>query len=296
MKFVDPKNDIAFRKIFGTNQKKEILISFLNAVLAFEGDKRIVDLTIQNPYQSPQTEDLKNTILDIKAINQAGEEFIVEMQNKNIGDFTKRSLYYTSKAYVNQLDKSITYSRLQKVYFVGIINFRLFETQNYISKHMIINQENGKQDIKDFEFYFIELQKFEKDIKNLDTILDKWIYFIKNASNLNIIPKELVSEYEIKEAFDIAEEHCWNKEELEIYTRMRMKIMDDINAIDTATKIGLEKGMEIGVEKGKLEGKLEGEKQKAIEIAKKMLAKNSDIGIIVEFTGLSESEIKEIIF
>jgi len=295
MKFVDPKNDIAFRKIFGTNQKKEILISFLNAVLAFEGDKRILDLTIQNPYQSPQTEDLKNTILDIKAVNEAGEEFIVEMQKKNLGDFAKRSLYYTSKAYVNQLEKNVGYSLLKKVYFVGIVDFILFDNQNYISKHMMINQENGKQDIKDFELYFIELQKFNIDIKKLNTILDKWVYFIKNASNLECVPDEFSQNYEIKEAFDIAEEHCWNKDELDAYTKIRMKIMDDINALETATKIGLEKGIEIGVEQGKVEGKLEGEKQAKIEMAKNSLAIGLDIKTVAKLTSLSESEIEEII-
>jgi len=200
------------------------------------------------------------------------------MQKKNLGDFTKRSLYYTFKAYANQLDKNVGYNLLKKVYFVGIIDFKLFENQNYISRHIITNQDNGKQDIKDFEFYFIELQKFEKDIKDLDTILDKWIYFIKNASNLEFIPNEFSQNYEIKEAFDIAMEHCWNKEELEIYTRIRMQIMDDINAIDTATKIGIEKG----------------EKQAKIEIVKVLLSLGDDIAKISKVTALSHSEIEEI--
>ncbi|RUM55299.1 MAG: transposase, partial [Nautilia sp.] len=116
MKFADPKNDLAFKKIFGNEKKKEILISFLNAVLDFKGEKRIVDVKIVNPYQVPKIEDLKETILDIKAKNEKGEEFIVEMQKRNLGDFAKRSLYYTSKAYVSQLDKKQDYSKLKKVY------------------------------------------------------------------------------------------------------------------------------------------------------------------------------------
>ncbi|HRF57610.1 MAG TPA: Rpn family recombination-promoting nuclease/putative transposase, partial [Campylobacterales bacterium] len=105
MQFADPRNDIAFKKIFGDETKKEILISLLNAILDFQDEKTIVDLQILNPYQVPKIEELKETILDIKAKNSNGEEFIVEMQKKDLNDFAKRSLYYTSKAYVSQINK-----------------------------------------------------------------------------------------------------------------------------------------------------------------------------------------------
>ncbi|MEA3314613.1 MAG: Rpn family recombination-promoting nuclease/putative transposase, partial [Campylobacterota bacterium] len=106
MKFADPKNDIAFKKIFGDESKKEILISFLNAILDFKDDERIEDITILNPYQVPKIEELKETILDIRATNKKKQHFIVEMQKNDYKDFAKRSLYYTSKAYVQQLDKA----------------------------------------------------------------------------------------------------------------------------------------------------------------------------------------------
>ena len=116
MIFADPKNDLAFKKIFGNEQHKEILISFLNAVLDFKKGYTIVDVALANPYQVPRIPELKETILDIKATNKNGETFIVEMQKKDVGDFTKRSLYYTSKAYVNQIDVAEKYLELKKVY------------------------------------------------------------------------------------------------------------------------------------------------------------------------------------
>lgn len=246
MKFADPKNDIAFKKIFGNDQHKNILISFLNAVLDFSGDNTIVAVTLANPYQVPKIPELKETILDIKATNQKGNTFIVEMQRKDLGNFNKRSLYYTSKAYVNQLDKGNDYNKLKKVYFIGIVNFIIFEHPNFISRHLIINQETGLQDLSDFEFSFIELPKFNKDLEALKSILDKWIYFIKNVENLTMIP-ENYQHKDFKEAFNVATQTTWNKQELEIYDYVSLKEFDDINALQTAKNKGIEQGIEQGV-------------------------------------------------
>jgi len=231
MTFADPKNDLAFKKIFGNEKHKEILISFLNATLDFIDEKEIVEVSLANPYQVPKIPELKETILDIKATNREGEKFIVEMQKKDLGDFTKRSLYYTSKAYVSQLDKGTDYSRLKKVYFIGILNFKIFDNKNYISRHLITNQETNSQDLKDFEFTFIELPKFHKKLEELETILDKWTYFLKYASDLTIIPKEYDNIEVFQEAFEIATQTAWDKKELEVYEYMLLKEFDEINAL-----------------------------------------------------------------
>ncbi len=297
MRFADIKNDIAFKKVFGDMSKKEILISFLNAVLDFQDNKKIVDVTILNPYQAPKIEDLKETILDIKATNQDKENFIVEMQKKDLGDFAKRSLYYTSKAYISQLEKGNNYSKLKKVYFIGILNFKVFDSQNYISRHLILNQETMKQDLSDFEFSFIELPKFKLKLKDLKTTLDKWIFFIKNAQKLDLIPKEFETIDEFREAFEIATQYKWTKKELEIYDYISLKEMDEQNAIETAKKkmeIAIKEAVEKAEVKAKAEGKTEGEKQKAIEIAKNLLLVKVDINLISQSTGLSVDEIEEL--
>jgi len=285
LKFADPKNDLAFKKIFGNEKHKNILISFLNAVLDFKDEMEIIDVELVNPYQVPKIPELKETILDIKAKNKSGESFIVEMQKKDLGDFAKRSLYYTSKAYVSQLDKGKDYSKLKKVYFIGILNFNIFENKSFISRHLIINQETNLQDLKDFEFTFIELPKFNKELNELKTILDKWIYFIKNAENLELIPKEFKNQ-EFKEAFEIAKQTAWNKEELEVYDYIALKEADEINALRTAERKGLQKGLEKGREEGK--------KEKAMEIAKNLLNLGLDIESISKTTDLSVEEIKNI--
>ncbi len=283
MRFADPKNDLAFKKIFGDENHKDILISFLNSILDFKNEKTIVDISLLNPYQVPKIEELKETILDIQATNKNKEKFIIEMQKKDLGDFAKRSLYYTSKAYVEQLNKGYDYSKLKKVYFIGILNFNMFDNESYISRHLIINQETTKQDIDDFEFTFLELSKFTKELKQLDTILDKWIYFIKNASNLDLIPKEYEDIKEFKEAFHIATQTQWNKEEMKVYDYIGLKEFDEINAIKTAERKAEKKGIEKGIEKG------------AIEIAIKSIKKGLDIDTIIEITSLDKQTVQELI-
>ncbi len=260
MRFLDPTNDLVFKKIFGNEQKKNILISFLNAVLDFQGEKEIIDVEILNPYQVPKIEDLKETILDIRATDKLNRNFIVEMQKEDKGDFQKRSLYYTSKAYISQLAEGGMYQTLKRVYFIGILNFELFENTNYLSRHLILDQRTQKQELEDFEFTFIELKKFDKTLSELETVVDKWIYFLKNAKNLEIIPNEFEQQPEFKEAFFIANSFGWTTAEMDIYDYMKLKEADRENEINTAKnkafKKGLEKGMEKGLEKGKIEMQL----------------------------------------
>jgi len=278
MKFADPKNDIAFKKIFADERHKDVLISFLNAILDFKGNKEIVDIEILNPYQVPKIEELKETILDIRAKNKNGESFIVEMQKKDLGDFAKRSLYYTSKAYISQLDKGLNYDKLKKVYFIGILNFSMFDNPNYISRHLILDKDTLKQEIDDFEFTFIELPKFNKKLNELETVLDKWIYFIKEAQNLEMIPKEFTQK-EFLEAFDIATQYTWDKKELEVYEYVALKEYDEIMALRTAEKKGVNKGIEIGAKKAK------------IDMVKSMLKDNLPLDMIEKYSGLDKKDI-----
>ena len=290
MRFADPKNDLAFKKIFGNSKHTNILISFLNSVLDFRDSKEIVEVELANPYQVPKIPELKETILDIQATNKNGEKFIVEMQRKDLGNFTKRSLYYTSKAYVEQLPKGNDYTSLKKVYFIGIVNFDIFNSKKFISRHLIINKETNQQDLDDFEFTFIELPKFNKELQELDSILDRWIYFIKNAQDLTLIPKEYENKNEFLDAFEVAKQTSWNKEELKVYEYMALKEFDEVNALRTAEKKGFLKGEQRGLEKG-IEKGVEKEK---LEIAKKSISQGLDNSTISMITGLDEATIESL--
>ena len=158
MKFVNPKNDVAFKKIFGSQDKTNILISFLNAVLGLSGDKEIQTVELLNPYQTPKLASLKSTILDIKATDKREITYIIEMQIAHVIGIKKRFTYYTAKAYASQIERGEEYPKLNQVIFIGILDFTLFEhNSHYLSRHQILDRKTQRQEFKDIELTFIDL-------------------------------------------------------------------------------------------------------------------------------------------
>ncbi|MCP5049056.1 MAG: Rpn family recombination-promoting nuclease/putative transposase [bacterium] len=308
MKFADPKNDIAFKKIFGDENKKGILISFLNNILNFSGTtKEIIDITLKNPYQVPKLEGLKETILDIKALDKRNIHYIIEMQVIHTPALEKRILYYVSKAYYQQLDKAEDYPRLNQVIFLGFLDFTLFkESPDYATRHLILEEGTHNHYFKDFELNFVELPKFEKSLQQLTDLKDKWIYFVKNAGNMTIIPKEMEEPSEIREAFEVANQLSWTKEELDVYDYIGVNIQDERGRLQHAREegikegtkegkvIGIEEGKQIGIEEGKQIGIEEGERGKALTVAKELLNNGVAIDIIVKSTGLTREVIESL--
>jgi len=237
MKFVDVKNDIAFRKIFGNENRKETLISFLNAVLDFHGDQRITEVIILNPYQLPKLKGGKVTIIDVKATDQMGRTYIIEMQVGDIDGFAKRVLFYSSKSYSDQIKRADFYRKLHPVIFIGILDFEHTENKNYIIRSQIRDVETGEQTIKDMEFTFIELPKFTKELAELKTLTEKWVYFIKNAENLEVIPDNINDEG-LKLAYEEANVQTWTQEELDAYEYAFMREEDERARLDKAKKDG----------------------------------------------------------
>ena len=251
MKFVDVTNDVAFRKIFGNDNRKEVLISFLNAVLLLENDNQIMSVEILNPYQLPSIRGGKVTIVDIKAKDQHQKSYIVEMQVAPIDGFDKRVLYYASNSYSSQIERGDAYKNLNPTFFIGILNFEITKNPYYLSRHKIVDIDTGENIIKDIEFNFIELPKFNKAENDLKTIIDQWIYFIKNAENLNIIPQNVI-DAGLQNAYEDADKHSWSKEELEEYDYALMREQDEIGKLEYAEKMG------------KIEGKIESIKKALI--------------------------------
>jgi len=288
LSFVNPKNDVAFRKIFGDENKKEILISFLNNILEFAGtNKEIVDITIKNPYQVPRLLELKETILDIKAVDKRGIHYIIEMQVFHTAAFEKRVLYYVSKAYHQQLDKGDDYPRLNQVIFLGFLDFAMFEgNPHYCTRHLFLEEKSNEHYFQDFELNFVELPKFNKPLDRLEDVKDKWIYFVKHAGDMKMIPEELQNPRELMEAFASANQMSWSRVEMEAYEERGILIQDERGRIEFAEKSGLERGEKIGLEKGI--------QQEKIQVAKKMKAKGNDGAFIAEITGLPTHEIDKL--
>jgi predicted transposase/invertase (TIGR01784 family) len=270
MTFADPKRDIAFKKVFGNENKTEILICFLNAVLDLHDEHAIMEITILNPYQAPKISILKESNLDVRAKTQGGVTFIVEMQVEKQDYFAKRALYYTAKAYVAQIEKAEQYPKLNQVIFIGILDFTLFETTDYLSTHLILDKKTHTQEITDLELNFIELPKFTLQLEELTTIIEKWVYFFKHAGDLTVIPDALSDPHELVEAFELLEQHTWTKDELDIYDYWAMKEAGHQDALETAKRDGRK------------------------DVAKRMLHDNVPLDTIVKWTGLSREEIEKL--
>jgi predicted transposase/invertase (TIGR01784 family) len=275
MKFVDVTNDIAFRKIFGNDNKKLSLISFLNAVIKFPNGNIITDVDILNPYQLAKLAGGKTTIVDVKAKDKAGNSFIVEMQVAEADFFHKRILYYTSSSYTSQLTEGKEYSKLRPAYFIGILEFEISKNHNYFSCHKVLDIETNEHIIQDIEFNFIELPKFTKALENLETSIDQWTYFIKNAENLTVMPEGLQDEG-LKEAYIEANKHNWTQAELDDYERASIKEQDDKGILALAERRAAEKES----------------KNRTNEIAKNAKAMGIKIDDIAKMTGLGEEEIR----
>jgi len=276
MQFADVKTDIAFKKVFGSEQHKEILIGFLNAVLDLQGNKRIKEITLKNPWQPPDLPTLKETILDVKALDHRGITFIVEMQVKGQPCFDKRALYYTAKAYTAQIDKGEEYPKLNQVIFIGILDFNSFDGDSYLTRHLILNKETLQQELRDFEFNFIELRKFNKQEAELESIVEKWVYFIKNARNLTMIPKSAEAIPELKAAYAQAAMNTWSREELEVYEYWQIRDTADRLSMEAEVAKGIEQGIEKGIEK----------------VARNMKSVGITVEVIMQTTGLSREEIE----
>ena len=286
MIFINPKTDFAFKKIFGSEQSKDILISFLNSIL-YQGNPTIEDLEILNPYLAPKIRGIKDTYLDVRAKITGDKTVIIEMQVLNVEGFEKRILYNAAKAYSIQLETGEDYTLLNPVIALTITDFEMFPHLDKIISRFILKEKNYLIDylIYDIELVFVELPKFNKKLEELETITDKWLYFIKSARTLESVPEIMGTVPEIQKAFEIANQANLSREELEDLEKREIYIHDQRNAIKRALRQGQEQGREQGREQGIKETK--------VEIAKRLL-KFLDEETVSQNTGLSLEEVQSL--
>jgi predicted transposase/invertase (TIGR01784 family) len=291
MIFINPKTDYAFKKIFGSSESKDILISFLNALI-YEGNPTIEDLEIINPNLPPQVEGLKDTYLDVKAKLADGTLVIIEMQVLNVQSFGKRVLYNAAKTYAFQLQKGEGYRMLKPVIALTITDFEMFPSSAELISRFVYKEVNSNliYPENEVDLVFVELPKFSKEEKQLETLTDKWIYFMKYARSLTEVPETMDRVPEIHKAFDIANQAKLSREEVEDLERREQFIYDQQGAIIKAAQEAREEGRQEGKEEGREEGREEGMREKALAIARQLLAR-LDNETISQITGLSIEEI-----
>jgi predicted transposase/invertase (TIGR01784 family) len=279
--FINPKTDFAFKKIFGSEQSKGILISFLNALL-YNENPVIEDLEIINPYLAPKIRGVKDTYLDVRAKITGDKTVIIEMQVLNVESFEKRVLYNAAKAYSVQLQMGEDYSLLNPVIALTITDFTMFEFDKIISRFVLKEKEYLVDYLSyDIELVFVELPKFTKQLNELATLTDKWIYFLKHAKQLQTVPEVMGTVPEIQQAFAIANQVNLSQDELEDLEKREIFIQDLRGAITKATRQGIQQGIQ------------QGTKETQIEIAKRLL-NVLDPQTISQTTGLSIEEIQSL--
>lgn len=290
MRFINPKTDFAFKKIFGSNQSKPILISFLNAMI-YDGNPTIADLEIIDPYLASRVQYLKDSYLDVKARLAGGATVIIEMQVLNVESFAKRVVYNTAKTYSTQLIRGEGYFKLKPVIALTITDFEMFDNDREVISHFVFKEKKRLFDYVDpeIELIFIELPKFNKQLDELETLTDKWVYFMKNAPSLEVVPSTMEIVSEIQQAFEIANETNLNPEELSDLEARERYILDQQGIL----RKGIEEGREQGREEGREEGLALGMREKALEIARQLL-NVLDNQTISQTTGLSVEDIQKL--
>ena len=312
---INPRIDIAFKKIFGSEENKDLLISLINSIVSEEDQVRIV--TLLNPYNPKSFKEDKLSILDIKAIGQNGKRFNIEIQITDEADYDKRALYYWAKLYTEQLKTGDDYSNLNKAIGIHILNFTsILETEKYHNVFHIREKESGFLYFKDLELHTIELNKFIKssdqqwsDISSkIKTSLDMWSAFLMRHHLLNKdnLPKEL-NNNSLKKALDVIDVMNFSSEERESYEEHLRWFMIEASTLKKAEEKGeargVEKGKAIGKAEGLAEGMIEGEargeargieKERIITI-QRLKAKGMDNQAIADMLDLSINKIERLL-
>jgi predicted transposase/invertase (TIGR01784 family) len=271
--FIDPKTDFAFKKIFGSPQSKDILLSFLDAIL-YNATGTLLDLEILDPYQAPRIQGIKESFLDVKAQLASGQTVIIEMQVLNVLGFDKRVLYNAAKAFSIQLEVGADYSLLNPVIALTITDFEMFpDSAKVLSRYRLKEQTELTDSSDGIELVFVELPKFTKALPELDSLIDKWLFFLRSANQLQGVPPSLDGIPALHRAFEVAQQSRLTRQELEILEKRQMFLHDNRNAL--------------------LYAEQKGKRLKALEIARQLLDV-LDIETIARKTGLAIAEIEQL--
>jgi len=255
--FADPKTDFVFKRIFGSEARKPLLIALLNHLLELDGERRILDVQHLSSDQHVDVDELKLSIVDVKCTDASGRRFVVEMQVLKVEGFEKRVVYNASKAYVMQLRNAEEYPALCDVVGVTLCNFNLWPERDehrglkvpMLSRWRMQEQHSGETGLPQVQYVFLELPKYAAGDAP-ETLIDKWAYFFREAKNLNVIPPAL-SEGPFRDALEVARTATFSPEEWEAYERAKMAEQDARGALTVARREGVAEG-EI---KGELKGK-----------------------------------------
>lgn len=303
-KYINPHTDFGFKRLFGSEFNKELLISFLNAM--FHGEQNVQDVTYLNSEQLGDRADARRAIFDVYCENDKGEKFIVEMQNVYQEFFKDRTIYYSTFPIREQAQRGGEWDfRLNPVYTIGLLNFNfadgLENAKRWHHEVKLMEVETHEVFYDKLTYIYVEIPKFDKMESELVTMYDKWMYVLKNISRLKQRPAAL-QERVFTRLFEQAEIAKFNNEELKLYEDSMNAYRDIVNAIRTAEKTkyaegeadSMAKGLAEGLEKGRVEGLEKGRTEGITKVAINMLGKGMPAELVAEMTGLPIDEVQRI--
>ncbi len=283
-RYINPFTDYGFKKLFGEELNKDLLLDFLNELLK-EEQGEIKDLTYLKTEQLGTTDVDRKAIFDLYCENEKGEKFIVELQKTKQNFFKDRTVYYSTFPIREQAKRADWDYELKAVYTIAILDFVFDSDKDEPNKLRydvkLTDTETNKVFYDKLTFIYLEMPKFNKTVDELETRFEKWLYVLRNLNKLDRIPEKL-REQIFERVFETAEISKFTTEQVRSYEDSLKYYRDLKNSLDTAK------------EEGKVEGKTEGKTEGKIEIAIKALKKGLSIKDISELTGLTESEIKKL--
>ena len=292
-RFVNPYTDFGFKKLFGEEASKDLLIDFLNELLPIE--HKIVSLTFQNPEKLGVAAAERKAIFDIHCEDEKGGRFVVEIQKAKIRFFKDRAVFYTTFPIREQAEKGDWNFKLNPIYCVAILDFTFGDERpqkDYVS-NVRLKDQYCQVFYEKLTYIFIEMPRFVKKANELENHFDKWLYFLKNLEDFEDIPDILKEDVFIK-GFEIAEIANFDEQQLRAYEESLKVYRDLKGVVDTSFEEGKVEGIQEGMERGKAEGMEKGKTEKALEMARMMKQEGEPTEKISHYTGLTPREIEKL--
>ena len=276
-RYINPLTDFGFKRIFGSEPNKILLIDFLNVVLPAE--HRVKDLTYRNNENVGNTTIDRKAIFDIYCESETGERFIVEIQKAKQNYFKDRSIYYSTFPIQEQAEKGDWNYKLSAVYTVGVLDFIFNDHKDDSTIMHVVELKNQNCEVfyDKLKFIYLELPKFKKTIDQLENHFDKWLFLLKHLYELNDRP-EVLQESVFRRLFEVAEIAQFSRAEQEGYENSLKYYRDLKNVVDTSRE----------------EGREEGREEREREMVISLLQENISIDLISRTTGLSIVTIQQI--
>ena len=290
MRYLDPKADLTFKKIFG--EHKDLLISLLNALLPLADDEQIESVEYLSPELVPETYVGKNSIVDVRCRDVKGRQFIVEMQMLWTEAFKQRVLFNASKAFVRQLDKKRKYELLQPVYSLNLVNetFMKDYPDEFIHNYSVVHELHSDEIIEGLHFTFVELPKFQAHSLKEKKMAVLWLRFLTEIDEqTKQAPQELLDNPETRKALKAVEESAMTKNELLAYEDFWDKLGAERLLFVDSNRINREEGRTEGRAEGRAEGIIEG----CAEVAKNLLNLGMALDEVAKVTGLDIETIEK---